>query len=228
MDMAAQHRRGRSGSRSGITVTGSGSAAAAVDQVALQISVVVTRQDAGEAFQAAAQTATGVLAVLADDGADARMVRTTDLTLGPHTEFDGKRETLTGYEAAQRLQVTLTALSGVERMLSDVASVADGNVRIDSVRLTPTDPDLALRQARAAAMADARARAQQLAELVGRELGEVRWIEEASRMVDDWSGGIPFSGRRAMTGMPLAAGDATVSVVVTARWSFARDDELGH
>ena len=207
--------------RAGITVTGSGSAAAAVDQVTLEISVVETREDAGEAFQAASQTATRVLAVLADDGADARMVRTTDLTLGPKTEFDGKREIMIGYQAAQRLQVTLTALSGVERMLSDVAGIAGGSVRIDSVRLTPTDPDLALRDARVAAMTDAHARAQQLAALVGRELDEVIWVEEASDRMMSAGGGPPFSGRRAMASMPVATGDATVAVAVTARWSFA-------
>lgn len=216
MAMTEQHRRGRGG----ITVTGSGSAAVAVDQVTLEISVVETREDAGEAFQVASQTATRVLAVLADDGADARMVRTTDLTLGPKTEFDGKRETMTGYQAAQRLQVTLTALSGVERMLSDVATIASGSVRIDSVRLTPTDPDLALRAARAAAMADARARAEQLAELVGRELGEVVWIEEVPDNVG--MGRVaPVSNMIGLSGMPLATGDATVAVAVATRWSFA-------
>lgn len=216
MAMTEQHRRGRGG----ITVTGSGSAAAAVDQVTLQIGVVETRDDAGEAFRAASQTATQVLAVLADDGADARMVRTTDLTLGPRTEWDGKRETMTGYQAAQRLHVTLSALSGVERMLSDVAGTGGGSVRIDSVRLTPTDPDLALRAARAAAMADARARAEQLAALVGRELGDVIWVEEAFDTGGRWATQ-SLSVGRSMPDMPLATGDATVAVAVTARWSFA-------
>lgn len=220
MAMTGQHPQPRGRSRAGITVTGFGSAAAAVDQVTLQIGVVETRDDAGEAFQAASQTATQVLAVLADDGADARMVRTTDLTLGPRTEWDGKRETMTGYQAAQRLQVTLSALSGVERMLSDVAGTGRGSVRIDSVRLTPTDPDLALRAARVAAMADARARAEQLAALVGRELGEVVWIQEVpgnSGVVGtDW-----MEQSRQSPGMPLATGDATVAVAVTVRWSFA-------
>ena len=218
MTMTGQHPRGRS--RAGITVTGFGSAAAAVDQVTLQIGVVETRDDAGEAFQAASQTATQVLAVLADDGADARMVRTTDLTLGPRTEWDGTRETVTGYQAAQRLQVTLSALSGVERMLSHVAGTGGGSVRIDSVRLTPTDPDLALRAARVAATADARSRAGQLAALVGRELGEVVWIEEVPDQVG--MGRVTLTaGRSGGSDLPLATGDATVAVAVTAHWRLA-------
>ena len=209
----------------GITVTGTGVAAAPVDQVTVAIAISETRQDAGEAFRAAAHTATRVLAILADDGADSRSVRTTDLTLGPRLEWRDNTEFVNGYQAGQRLVVQLTGLSGVERMLTDVATQGGNGVRIDSVTLTPSNPVAALRAARDAAVADARAKADQLAALAGRALGAVVWIDD--RAAD----GVP--ARRAAgkalsldtSSMPIAAGDSSVQVAVTMHWDFA--DRLG-
>ena len=206
--------------REGIVVSGHGQAAAAVDQVTVTIAVVQVRADAGQAFRAAAESVTRVLAVLADDGADARAVRTTDLTLGPRMVYADGAERLVGYEATQRLSVRLDDLGRVERMLSDVAGLDGGAVRIEGLALTPSDPAGALRQARDAAVADARDRGDQLAGLLGRGLGRVLWVE------DRVGGGPPtpfnFSGKvgAAAARMPVAAGDASVTVEVTVAWAF--------
>ena len=210
--------------RSGITVVGTGSAAAAVDRVTVTFGVLVVRADAGAAFQAAAQTATRVLAILADDGADSRSVRTADLTLGPQLEWRDNREFLVGYQAGQRLIVQLSGLAGLERMLSDVATQGGEGVRIDNVQLTPSDPTVALAQAREAAFADARAKATQLADLAGRRLGQLGWIEENR---DSGADGVLFGARAAAAGgsakMPVATGDTTVGTSVTAHWEFTAD-----
>lgn len=206
---------------SGITVTGSGSASIAVDEVTFTVGIYETRQDAGEAFQAAARTATGILAVLADDGADSRSVRTADLTLGPQVEWRDGREVLLGYQASQRLQVHLHGLSGVERMLTDVAT-AGGGVRIENLQLTPSDPDSGRREAREAALAETRSSAEQLARLVDRPLGRVRWVTELPG--PDHHHIVPLAMRAASAAkdsMPIAAGDTAVSVTLTAHWDFA-------
>ncbi len=213
-----EHRRRE---REGIVVSGHGQAAAAVDQVTVTIAVVQLRADAGQAFRAAAESVTRVLAVLADDGADARAVRTTDLTLGPRTAYPDGVERLVGYEATQRLSVRLDDLGRVERMLSDVAGLDGGAVRIEGLALTPSDPAGALRQARDAAVADARDRADQLARLLGRGVGRVLWVED--RVGGGASPARPLAYSRSSLGadMPVAAGDATVSVEVTVAWAFA-------
>ena len=151
----------------GITVTGTGGAPAAVDRVTVTLGITVIRPDAGAAFQAAAVTATRVLAILADDGADARAVRTADLTMGPVSEWRDNRDVLTGYSAGQRLIVVLPGLAGLERLLTDVAMGGGEGVRIDSVSLTASDLEAARVRAREVAFADALARATQLTELAG-------------------------------------------------------------
>src|SRR6478752_3438191 len=164
----------------GVTVVGTATVSTPVDRVAITIGVEIVRPDAGEAFRLAAETVTRLLAVLADDGVDARAVRTLDLSLGPRTEWVDNREVLIGYQAGQRLLVKLDGLAGLERLLSDAATRTGPGVRIESVALTAEDADAALEQARERAWAEAVTKAQHLARLAGRMLGPVDWIQEGT------------------------------------------------
>lgn len=206
---------------SGITVVGHGSASATVDRVTISLAVEVVRAEPGEAWVVASGTATRLLAVLADDGVDARSVRTSDLTLGPRIDFNGNRQQVVGYQAGQRLTVVRDGLHGIEQLLTDVARLGGEGVRIDGVSLTPGHPQDALAQARESAFADATAKAEQLAALADRRLGRVLWIDERP----------PGGGPRPMNGtfarmasaevMPVATGDAEVGVAITVHREFA-------
>lgn len=203
----------------GITVIGSGSASAAVDRVALSLAVEVVRAEPGDAFALASATATRLLTILADGGVDSRSVRTSDLTLGPRTEYANGRQQVLGYQAGQRLTVTLNGLNGIERLLGDVATLGGEGVRIDGVSLNTGHPEQALIIARQAAFEDAKAKAQQFAELAGRELGGVQRIDESA---PNGGGPRPMMARAAMAeSMPVATGDAEIAVSVTVEWAFA-------
>ncbi len=201
-----------------VTVTGAGAASAPADQVVVHLSVVERAPQAAPAFEAAAATATRVLAVLADDGVDARFVRTTDLTLGPRT--DG-RDVLLGYDATQRLVVRMAGLSQLPRVLTDLALQVEGGVRIDRIELSAADTEQARREARDAAYADARQAAEQLAGLAGRSLGPVRELLEVPA-----GGPAPvFRVARSVGGaggarMPIADGDTTVTVGLRVSWQL--------
>lgn len=208
-------------SSGGITVTGSGRAAAAVDQVTITLGVEILRPDPGEAFTTAGATVTQVLSVLADNGVDARSVRTADLSLGPRIEWQDNRETLLGYQAAQRLIVHLEALGSVERILTDVVRRGGLGVRIDQVTLEAGDTEDATRVARAAAFADAAAAAQQFAELAGRTLGAVQEVSEGAEVHPVYRAAGGMGARPAAKSMPVATGDTDVNVTVRVRWAFA-------
>lgn len=205
----------------GITVVGNGTASAVVDRVTISLAVEVVRAEPGDAWTVASGTATRLLAVLADDGVDSRSVRTSDLILGPRTEYLGNRHQVVGYQAGQRLTVSRDGLQGIERLLTDIAALGGEGVRIDGVSLTPGHPEDALARAREAAFADATAKAEQFAALAGRTLGRVVWIDE--RPTD----GIPrpMMAMRAAAdesmSMPVATGDAEVGVQVTVHREFA-------
>jgi uncharacterized protein YggE len=203
----------------GVTVSGSGTAAAAVDRVTISLAVEVSRAEPGNAFAIASATATRLLSILSDGGVDSRSVRTSDLTFGPRLEYANGYQQVQGYQAGQRLTVLLEGLHGIERLLTDVASLAGEGVRIDGVSLTPGHPEEALVLARQAAFADATSKAQQLAELAGRSLGRVQWIDERP----SGGGPRPMMAMRAAVAeaMPVATGDTQIGVDVTVHWGFA-------
>lgn len=202
----------------GVVVVGQGTASAMVDRVTISLAVEVVRAEPGDAWTIASGTATRLLAALADDGVDSRSVRTSDLTLGPRIEYAGNRQQVVGYQAGQRLTVIREGLQGIERLLGDVAALGADGVRIDGVSLTAGHPQEALGRAREAAFADATAKAEQLAALAGRQLGQVLWIDERP------DGGAPrpmMAMRAAATdSMPVATGDAEVSVQLTVHRLF--------
>ncbi len=205
-------------SAKGVTVIGSGAATTAVDRVSISLAVEVVRAEPGDAFAVASVTATRLLAILADDGVDSRAVRTSDLTLGPRTEYANGRQQVLGYQAGQRLTVTLDGLHGIERLLGDVASLGGEGVRIDGVSLTAGHPEQALTLARQAAFEDANVKAQQFAALAGRALGRVQWIDERTSN----GGPRPMMARAAMAeSMPVATGDTEIAVSVTVQWAFS-------
>jgi len=214
--------RRRQWTADGITVTGTGRAAAAVDRVGIDVGVQVLRPDAGEAFRTAAVTVTNLLSVLADNGVDARSVRTAELSLGPRTDYRGSQEVLLGYQASQRLSVQLEDLGGLERILSDVVTRGGVGVRIDGVSLTAGDPQASLRQARDAAFADATAKAEHYTGLAGRTLGAVQRISEPEFAGSVSLGAFSRSSKDASANrMPVALGDTEVTASVQVRWSFA-------
>ena len=201
-------------------MVGRGAASASVDRVTVSLAVEVVRAEPGDAWAVASGTATRLLAALADDGVDSRSVRTSDLTLGPRVEFQGNHQQLVGYQAGQRLTVVRDGLHGIERLLTDVAALGGEGVRIDGVSLTPGHPQDALSRARDAAFADADATARQLAALAGRALGRVRWIDERP----SGGGPRPMMAARALgnsESMPVATGDAEVSIEITVCREFA-------
>jgi uncharacterized protein YggE len=214
--------RRRQGAPDGITMTGNGRTSAAVDRVGIIVGVQVLRPDAGEAFRTAAVTVTNLLSVLADNGVDARSVRTAELSLGPRTDYRGGEDVLLGYQASQRLSVQLDDLGSVERILSDVVTRGGVGVRIDQVSLTARDRQASLRAARDAAFADATAKAEHYAGLAGRALGAVQRISEP-----EFAGAVPLAGfartpeNASANSMAMAFGDTEVTASVQVRWSFA-------
>lgn len=198
---------------SSVTVLGQGSVRTPVDRVELGISVEVDRAEPGPAFEAAAASVTAVLAVLADAGVDSRHVRTADLRLGPRTIYQDAREVVVSYASGQRLVATLEGLSGVPRLLADLATTGVEGVRFDGIAFSAADSADYLAQARVRAMSDAREKAADYARLAGRELGEVISVREVTR----GGGPAPVAMELAAAAgrsMPVAGGEATSDVAV--------------
>jgi uncharacterized protein len=202
-----------------IVVSGTGRVTVTPDVADLRLGVAVTRPTAAAARAEAASVMAGIL-----DAVDAAHVarpdvRTSLLSVQPRYDYrDGKPPTLTGYELVNLVEITVRDLGRLGELVD--GTLAAGATSMDGLSFRVDDPAPAEREARRAAMAAARARAEILAEAAGLTLQGV------SAIVD---GGAPppgpaFKGARmALVAdsmpTPVEAGSSEVEVTVTVTYT---------
>ncbi len=201
-----------------VEVIGSGAASAVPDVVVLDARVQCEAADVAGALDAATGRVTTALQAVADHGVAASDRRTTGLGISSRWDREGQR--VVGYTAHQSLRLLVRDRERVGDLLRALAGAAGDAFGLDNVTLEVADPSPLLEQARTAAFEDARAKAEQYAALAGRSLGPVlRVTEEPERATP-----MPrFAAKAAMDvggGMPVEAGESTVSATVTVRFGL--------
>ncbi len=151
------------GTRLDLSATGE---VAQVPDVALISAGVVTRAStASSALQQAADRMGRVRSALKAAGIADRDIQTSNLNLNPEYSFENNVQRLNGYSASNQLTIRFRDIANAGRIL-DVL-VAQGANQISGPNLTVDHPEAALDQARSAAIANGRARA----ELYARSMG---------------------------------------------------------
>lgn len=194
-----------------IVVNGEGAVDAVPDRAVVALAVVVLRPTAQEAQRESAATMTRIVAKVLALGLPQSAVRTTTVSLFPQRRPEGP---ITGYQAENRVIVTVDDLSRVGQVID--TGVAAGANNVDSLEWELRDPGVYRTQALRLAVQNARATATAIAEAAG--VGGLRLlrIEEA--------GAIPVPRPRiamtqAVAGTPVLPG--TVSVVMEVRAVYA-------
>jgi uncharacterized protein YggE len=142
-------------------------------------------------------------------------VRTSTLSLQPRYDYrDGRAPTLTGYELANTAEITVRDLARLGAVID--GSLAAGATSMDGLSFRVADPSVAEREARLAAMAAARAKADVLAEAAGLTIRGVLAIVEGPPA---GAPGPRFKAERmamaADVPTPVEAGSTDISVSVT-------------
>jgi uncharacterized protein len=201
-----------------INVHGTGRVTVVPDMATVILGVVEQSSTAGAAQSAAAAKMVRVVASLRKDGIAEADIQTMNIGLNPVYDYSNNTQKLTGYEAAQSVQVKIRKLADTGRIVDN--AVAAGASQIQSISLSASNPTAATAQARAAAVADAKAKAQGLAGAAGNTLGRARIITESS---SGYTPPIPFNGGagapdKAVT--PIMAGTVDITVDVDIAYDF--------
>lgn len=162
-----------------ITVAGEGRIAARPDVAVTTLGVEVYAATLREALAEAGGTMERVGQALRGAGiqdADMRTIRYSVQVERPYDQKTGRPSDASSYRVVNLVEARVRDMVRVGAIL-DVAIAAGANTVI-SVAFTVADAGSLESQARTAAMADARGRAEQLARLVGAELGPVVQISE--------------------------------------------------
>ena len=206
-----------------VRMIGKGEVSAVPDMLSFTVVVTVERADLDTALADSSDTMTRVLDRLADFGVVKTDVRTTGLSMNPEYAYHSYGPpTLTGYRVTQQARVDVRSLAKGGAAISAAVETGGNDVRVRNLRLQVSDPDEALAQARDAAIAEAKAKAQEYAGAAGGALGEVQSIREISvqaptprPMVYDTAADAALKGA-----LPIRAGESELSVRVEVVWAL--------
>lgn len=201
-----------------ISVSGEGLVAGTPDVARITLGVASQAETAAAAMALNAERMQGVFAALESLGVAERDRQTTNLSISPRwrqvQEADGdRRQVIDGYEASNSLRVILRDMDSIGATLD--ALVEAGANRVSGLTLEIDEQESLLDQARAVAIADARRKAELLAEAADADLGAVISIAETQ------AGGGPTPVRmERMTATPIAPGEAEIGVSVVVVWEL--------
>jgi uncharacterized protein YggE len=158
---------GTGGTLPGITVIGSGTAKAVPDVADWSFGVQADASTARAALAEAAKETRQIVGALRDAGVAKEDLRTEQVSLYPRTSGDGL--SVIGYSASSSVAATVRKLSTAGSVVD--AAVGAGANQVSGPNLRVSDNHAQYRSAVDAAMDDARARAQALADKAGVTLG---------------------------------------------------------
>lgn len=200
-----------------ITVTGTGTVNAPPDIATLMIGVTTQADTAAAALAANSTALDGVLARLTTAGIAQRDMQTSSLSINPNwTGYDSSAPVISGFVASNQLTVTVRDLSILGNVLD--AAVQDGANTLNGLTFAVADPSPLLDDARRAAVADARLKAELLAEAAGVTLGPITSISETT--VSDGPG--PMFRAEMSAAVPVMTGEVGMSASVTINYEIAR------
>jgi len=194
-----------------VTVTGHGSATAVPDTAVVRVAAVHRAAGMAEARSGAESARAAVVAA-----GGGLVVSSTDLSVWPAYDNEGRKE---GFEARHALTITGGDLESAGALVGRLAETVGDRLQVESVSLCVGDQSAALTEAREAAFAEARSRAEHLAGLAGATLGEVQDLAEGA--------GVPMSRGPEMQAFKsadvgFAPGQTQLSSTVTVTWALAQ------
>jgi uncharacterized protein YggE len=198
-----------------VTVTGQGTAREVPDTVVVRVAAGHRAAGVAEALAGADSAANEIVAVGREHTEGAR-IASTALNVWPAYDNEGRQS---GFEARHSLTISCSDMEKAGAMLTELAARVGDRLQVEGIGLEIGDPARALEQARAAAYADAVARARHLAEMAGEGLGDVQAMAEggAAQPVPLMEAGARDMKAAAM----IAPGETTVGASLTVTFALA-------
>nr|WP_111298850.1 SIMPL domain-containing protein [Paracoccus saliphilus] len=204
-----------------LTVTGEGQSRIAPDIATVQLGVTSQAESAAAAMEQTSQQQQAVIDALTGAGIDAAQIQTAGLNLNPLMRYgEGQAPEVTGYQASNLVSVRVSDLARLGEVLD--AIVTAGANEISGITFSREDGAEALDEARRTAVADARRKAEVLAEAAGLTLGPVMTLRDQQT-----GGGGPQPLMRMEAAMadsvPVQAGEMEMTALVEIEYALSGD-----
>jgi uncharacterized protein YggE len=190
-----------------VTVEGTGTVTAVPDEAEFDFTVQTKGTAAAAALSRNATDTKAVIAAVEGAGVAAANIQTTQVSLDPVMSNDGT--SIVGYTASDSIAVTKLAIAKAGSVVD--AAVGAGANGVSGPSLSLSSQDALYAQALKAAVAQAKTKAQALADAAGRTLGGVVSIVEGGGATP-----LPYAvGAAAKSDTPIEAGTQQIQANVT-------------
>ena len=213
------------GAQTGILVSGEGRVSVEPDLAIVNIGVEAQAETVAEARGDAAGAMTGVVAAVKNRGLSDADIQTTSFNIWPQYQYeeierDGRRvnrQVLVGYTVSNSAAIKVRDLSALGPIIDEVAEAGGDFTRINGVSFTVEDTKPFMNDLREAAFEEAEAKAGQLADLAGVELGQAMFISEGVATPDVVRSDLAFRAvAMESSATPISAGETELSLTISA------------
>jgi uncharacterized protein YggE len=158
-----------------VSVVGTGTVEVMPDRVRISAQASALAQDPATARAQVDRQVGGARQALQRVGIDEDALRAQSIRIQPEFEYRNQERTLRGYRATRDFSVVIDDLDAAGEVLDALLSA--GLPQVSGLNYELSDPDAHRSDARDLAIADARAKAEQLAEGLDAEVGAVRHVQ---------------------------------------------------
>ena len=213
--VSAQDERGAGDAdRRTIRVNGHATVEVTPDAATVTLGAQHTAERAKQALDTVSMQTQAIIDLLGAAGIDDADIQTSELSVWPQYDGDSGQR-ITGYQASNTVTAKTTDLDGLGDVLDQVSQAAGDQFRLDGISFSFEDPEAVLADARAEAIANARARAGQFVAGEDVEIGDIRTIVESGAEPE-----VPYELEMAAdearaASVPIEAGSQELAVDVT-------------
>lgn len=215
-----------------IAIEGRGEVRAAPDMATINSGVTTQGATAREALDANTAAMNDLIAALKEAGIEARDIQTSGFSVNPNYVYTDERDA-NGYSLPPKINgyQVMNTVTVVVRDLADLGSILDQSVTVgantvNGVSFSVADPSDLLNEARKAAFADAREKAELYAGVAGATLGDLESITEQQSFNSPQP--YPMYARAEMSAaapVPVEAGEMTFAINVNVSWELNNGTE---
>jgi uncharacterized protein YggE len=203
-----------------INVTGSGTVMLDPDVAYINIGVHTDMPTASEATAANNTQTQQVISALEKFGVEQNDIRTTNFSIYPNVQYDPQtnEKVRTTYVVDNSVYVTVHQIAQLGELLD--ATVSAGANSVNSIQFDVVDKSQAVKQARDAAVKDARTQAQELAAAAGVSLGALQSVDFYNSVPAPVVNAYGKGGGGAEASVPIQSGQLTVTVTVNMSYAI--------
>jgi uncharacterized protein YggE len=170
------------GQQTGIWVSGEGKVTVVPDLATVTLGVSAQTATIADAQAKAATAMDKVMAALKAQGVADKDIQTQNYNISQMTRYDNntQQSVITGYSVSNTVTAKLRNIAKAGAIIDAVVTAGGDFTRFNGINFSVEKPEQYYNQARELAMADAKAKADQMAKLAGLSLGQPMYISEST------------------------------------------------